>query len=309
MSAGIHSQIQPFLDHLRYAKRYPQNTVIAYRNDLMQFWDFLQDAKAGPGIDQPEAAKITPVFVRSWLASLKEQKYTAKSINRKISSLKSFFRFCMRQGIVEKTPMAHITAPSIPKRLPYYVEQKDTDTLFRYVEFPSDWTGKTDRLLLAIFYQTGIRLSELVSLREDHVSAGGQQGRNLIKVIGKGNKERVIPVGAELAAMITAYKKEKRTTFEAPDTTYLLVNAKGKKLYARYVYRVVQKYLTAVTTIEKRSPHVLRHTFATHLTNSGADLYAVKELLGHSSLAATQIYTHTTIEKLKDVYKNAHPKA
>jgi Site-specific recombinase XerD len=306
MSLQDHAGIRAFIEYLRFEKRFSKHTIISYETDLCQFFGFLQEQL---GVDTVAPAAISAGLVRTWLASLKEEKYSAKSINRKISSLKSFFKFCLRTGALEKSPVAFISALSIPKRLPSYVEKKDTDTLFRHVEFPDDWTGKTERLLLEIFYQTGIRLSELVGLRENHVSVGAQQGSNQIKVIGKGNKERVIPVGAELSAMIASYKEEKRTTFEQPDTTFLLVNAKGKKLYARYVYRVVQKYLTAVTTIEKRSPHVLRHTFATHLTNNGADLYAVKELLGHSSLAATQIYTHTTIEKLKDVYKNAHPKA
>jgi integrase/recombinase XerC len=211
----------------------------------------------------------------------------------------------MRTGKLEQSPMTTIIAPKIPKRLPVYVEQKDTGTLLEHVEFPDDWKGKTDRLLLAIFYNTGMRLSELVNLKESQVNFAA----NSIKVLGKGNKERVIPVSSELIKSIREYVDLKRSMLEAADDTYLLVNDKGRRLYDKYVYFAVKKYLSMVTTIDKKSPHVLRHTFATHLTNNGADLNAVKELLGHSSLAATQVYTHNTIEKLKDIYKKAHPKA
>jgi integrase/recombinase XerC len=182
-------------------------------------------------------------------------------------------------------------------------------TLFNHVVFPDNWKGRTVRLLLAIFYNTGMRLAELVSLRENQVSLSQKETKNSIKVLGKGNKERVIPVGPELAALIKEYVNGKRKLLENADANFLLVNEKGKKLYMKYVYRVVKQYLGDVTTIGKKSPHVLRHTFATHLTNNGADLNAVKELLGHSSLAATQVYTHNTIEKLKDIHKKAHPKA
>jgi integrase/recombinase XerC len=207
-------------------------------------------------------------------------------------------------GALEKSPMTTIISPKIPKRLPVYVEQKDTNTLFQHVEFPDTWSGKTDRLILAIFYNTGMRRSELVNLKESQVNAAA----NTIKVLGKGNKERVIPVSAMLITEINEYIAAKHT-IETPDRIYLLINEKGKQVSVGYVYLAVKSYLSLVTTVDKKSPHVLRHTFATHLTNNGADLNAVKELLGHSSLAATQIYTHNTIEKLKDIYKKAHPKA
>jgi integrase/recombinase XerC len=305
----LHPDIQPFLDYLKFEKRYPENTLLAYRNDLDQFYQYLGDEKEGMGMSDPGLAEIAPAFIRSWLASLKENKNTAKTINRKISSLKSYFKYHLREESLEKTPMAGIVSPKIPKRLPQYVEQKDISTLFNHVEFPDNWKGRTDRLLLAIFYNTGMRLAELVSLRENQVSLAQKETKNSIKVLGKGNKERVIPVGIELAGLIREYVVEKRKILENPDTNFLLVSEKGKKLYMKYVYRVVKQYLGDVTTIDKKSPHVLRHTFATHLTNNGADLNAVKELLGHSSLAATQVYTHNTIEKLKDIHKKAHPKA
>lgn len=293
--------IQSFLSYLQFEKRYSSHTILAYEEDLHQFFTYLHEQFSLP---EPALAEIAPAFIRSWLASLKEAKNSAKTINRKISSLKSFFKYHMRMGQLEQSPMTTIVSPKIPKRLPVYVEQKDTDTLFNHVEFPNDWSGKTDRLILLVFYNTGMRLSELVNLKEGQVNAAA----NTLKVLGKGNKERVIPVSPALILDINNYVASKNT-LNSPDRVYLFINEKGRKLYPRYVYLAVKKYLSLVTTIDKKSPHVLRHTFATHLTNNGADLNAVKELLGHSSLAATQIYTHNTIEKLKDIYKKAHPKA
>jgi integrase/recombinase XerC len=309
MATLIHSSVQPFVDYLKFEKRYPRNTIVAYQNDLEQFFSFLANEKTGIGLTDAPLAEIPAAWVRSWLASLKENKTTAKSINRKISSLKSFFKYYMRTGVLDQTPMTSIISPKIPKRLPKYVEQKDIQTLFTQVEFPDDWNGSTDRLLLEIFYNTGIRLSELVKLKESQVTLSGKDVKNTLKILGKGNKERIIPISKKLADSIKEYIKEKRDLPGACDTTFLLVNAKGKHLYEKYVYNAVKKYLSSVTTIDKKSPHVLRHTFATHLINNGADLNAIKELLGHSSLAATQVYTHTSIEKLKDIYQKAHPKA
>jgi integrase/recombinase XerC len=296
------SDIGAFLDYLKFEKRYSSHTIHAYQDDLLQFFTFLQDQFS---MTDPALSEISSSFVRSWLASLKENKQSAKTINRKISSLKSFFKYHIRTGKLEQTPMTTIISPKVPKRLPAFVAQKDTGTLFQYVEFPDNWKGQTDRLLLAVLYNTGIRLSELVNLKESQVNIAA----NNIKVLGKGNKERVIPVSPQLIDDIRTYMQQKRSMLEKPDTVYLLVNGKGRKLYPKYIYLAVKNYLSAVTTIDKKSPHVLRHTFATHLTNNGADLNAVKELLGHASLAATQIYTHNTIEKLKDIYKKAHPKA
>jgi integrase/recombinase XerC len=291
---------QSFMDYLTFEKRYSVHTIRSYQDDLVSFFDFIQ-LQFGE-VPLPD---ISPSFIRSWLASLKEQGLSSRSVNRKISSLKSFYKYQLRSGTVEQSPMNAITSPKVSKRLPVYVEQRDIAALFGKIVFPDDWEGMTDRLLLAIFYHTGMRLSELVNLRERQVDISNRT----LKVLGKGNKERVIPVSPVLVEQIQAYSRQKRMLLEGPDTVYLLVNPKGKKLYAQYVYRAVRRYLGQVTTIDQKSPHVLRHTFATHLTNSGADLNSVKELLGHSSLAATQIYTHNTIEKLKEVYKKAHPKA
>lgn len=290
--------IQPFLDYLRFEKRYSRHTVTAYTNDLEQFLGFIT---ANYGAMLPQ--EVTATIVRSWLALLKTEKIQAKSINRKISTLKSFYRYLLKQGVIRQTPMTTVTAPKVPRRLPVYVEEQQADTLFSHIEFSNDWKGKTERLILMILYQTGMRLSELTGLTEQMVDTAYHQ----VKVLGKGNKERIIPVSKELIREIQAYIAAKPPA--AAGTDALLVLESGKALYPKFVYQTAKKYLGAVTTLDKKSPHVLRHSFATHLMNRGADLNAVKELLGHASLAATQVYTHTTIEQLKDVYKKAHPGA
>jgi integrase/recombinase XerC len=298
---SIHkAYIQPFIDFLKYQKRYSTHTLIAYENDLITFFDFLQVQ-----YNVVDLTDISATFVRSWLASLKAANIESKSINRKISSLKSFFKHHIRIGTIAGSPMAAINTLKVKKRLPEYIEERDTQTLFAHVEFSDDWEGKTGYLVLQLLYYTGIRRAELIQLKERHIDSSNQS----IKVLGKGNKERVIPVDLPLMNSILIYMQSKKNELDAPNTDVLLVTKMGKPLNPRNVYSIVKRYLSEVTTIDKKSPHVLRHTFATHLMNNGADLNAVKELLGHSSLAATQIYTHNSIEKLKDVYKKAHPKA
>ena len=292
-------QINTFLDYLKFEKRYSQYTIISYQNDLEQFFGFLMSQ-----FDAPTIEKITGSFVRSWLAELKGDEMTAKSINRKISSLKSFFKHQMKTGVVTETPMAVIISPKISKRLPSFVEEKDIDTLFEHVTFTDDWKGRTERLVLQLFYSTGMRLSELINLKETQIDPSYQQ----IKVLGKGNKERILPVEKGLMDDLQLYIADKHAEFKL-QVSNIFVNEKGKPLQARSVYGFVKQYLSQVTTIQKKGPHILRHSFATHLMNHGADLNAVKELLGHSSLAATQVYTHNTIEKLKEVFNKAHPKA
>lgn len=292
--------IKTFTEYLTFQKRYSPHTIVSYENDLCGFFDFIELQFGGTKIEEINAS-----FVRSWLAKMKESGMESKSLNRKISSLKSFFKYQLKQGIVVTSPMVTIVSPKVKKRLPQFVDEKDIHTLFSYVEFPDNWEGKTHRLLLQLFYNTGMRQAELVNLTESQID--GSNGN--IKVLGKGNKERILPVSKNLMMLIKDYIDGKRINFEQFDRVLLLVNGKGNRLYPKYVYNVVRQYLNSVTTIDKKSPHVLRHSFATHLMNNGADLNAVKELLGHSSLAATQIYTHNTIEKLKDVHKKAHPKA
>ena len=300
MPQAEQQSIQHFLDYLKFEKRYSRHTITSYQNDLVAFFDFLQMQ-----FGELALVDIKPTFVRSWLAGLKENGMEGKSINRKISALKSFFKHQLRQQNIKVSPMATIISPKVSKRLPQFVDKADMDTLFDHVEFPNNWEGRTQRLLIQLFYNTGIRQAELVGLKESQVD----RHNNSIKVLGKGNKERIIPVSNKLMDVLQGYISGKRTELELFEAELLLVNARGKKLYPRYVYNTVKKYLSLVTTIDKKSPHVLRHTFATHLMNNGADLNAVKELLGHSSLAATQIYTHNTIDKLKDIHKKAHPKA
>ncbi|MFZ1451085.1 MAG: tyrosine-type recombinase/integrase, partial [Ferruginibacter sp.] len=280
--------------------RYSRHTITSYQNDLTAFFDFLLTR-----FDETQLTAIKTTFVRSWLAELKEKGMESKSINRKISTLKSFFKYQLRQQTITVSPMTAIISPKVNKRLPQFVDKKDVTTLLTHVEFPDTWAGKTDQLILHLFYNTGMRQAELTGLKETDIS----KSNGTVKVLGKGNKERIIPVSNQLIQKMYDYMEDKRTALENFDRTILLVTASGKKLYPRYVYSTVNKYLAMVTTIDKKSPHVLRHSFATHLMNNGADLNAVKELLGHSSLAATQIYTHNTIEKLKDIHKKAHPKA
>lgn len=300
MQEPAQPHLQSFLDYLRFEKRYSQHTVISYQNDLEQFFSYLHHQYQGTGIND-----IVPAFIRSWLAEMKNDAMTAKSLNRKISSLRSFFKYHIRMGTVTTSPMWSVVTPKISKRLPEFVKESDMKDIFQYLQFPDNWKGKTDRLLLLLFYQTGMRLSELVNLKEVQVDSSKQ----VIKVLGKGNKERVVPVSAELIHQFKEYRQAKRKEIENFDPVYLFVLENGKKLYSKYVYLGVKKYLSEVTTLNKKSPHILRHTFATHLTNNGADLNAVKELLGHSSLASTQVYTHNNIEKLKEAHKKAHPKA
>ena len=291
--------IQYFTDYLKYQKRYSAHTVRSYGDDLQQFNDYL-----AVQFGEMQLNELTSPIIRSWLASMKDNELASRSINRKISSLKSFFKYHIRTGNVTSTPMTQITSPKVPKRLPVFVKQEETKVLFKDVEFSDDFEGRTDRLIIELLYNTGLRSAELVSLKESQIDAS----RKIIKVLGKGNKERAVPVSPAVIKNIDEYINEKKQLgYGSIDR--LLLTPSGKPVYAGYVYRAVNWYLNQVTTIQKKSPHVLRHTFATHLLNNGAELNSVKELLGHASLAATQIYTHHTIEKLKDVHKKAHPKA
>ncbi len=292
--------LQEFLNYLTFQKRYSPNTIISYQNDLTVFFDFvLVEYKI------TELNEITASIVRTWLASLKEKKYSSKSVNRKISSLKAFFKYQLRQKKILVNPVSAISTLKINKRLPSFVSEKDINILLKHDFFPDTFEGKTEFLIFEILYQLGIRRNELINLKEKDIdkSAGN------IKVLGKGNKERIIPVNKELLNEIELYIFEKQKEFPSLNSDQLLVSQKGKPLNPKYVYNIVRNNLGKISTVQRKSPHVLRHTFATHLTNNGAQINAIKELLGHSSLASTQIYTHNTIEKLKEVYKQAHPKS
>ena len=299
MPQTLERTIQLFLDHLKFQKRYSQHTIISYQTDLESFRKF-----TALQFDEPTVSGIKATYIRTWLASLKEEGNSSRTINRKISSLKSFFKFQLRQGEIKASPMGTIISPKVNKRLPQYIEKDQINSLFNHVSFTEGWTGDTERMVLMLLYNTGMRQAELLSLKENSMDAGNA----IIKVLGKGSKERIIPLSNEMVKAIQEYILEKRRLFGTQEQK-LLLNKTGKPLYPKYVYLLVKKYLSLITTIDKKSPHILRHTFATHLTGNGADINAVKELLGHSSLAATQIYTHNSIERLKNIHLQAHPKA
>lgn len=294
------TSIQQFLDYLKFEKRYSQNTLIAYETDLVSFNDFLDKTYGMVGL-----ADISQIHIRSWLAEMKSEGIHSKSLNRKISTLKSFFKFQLKQGLLDKTPMGKIISPKIDRKLPVFMKERETMELVKALnDSAEDWRSQNAKMLITIFYATGMRLSELINLKEKQVDFSNAQ----VKVLGKGNKERIIPLSQEILVFIKEYQQLKKNKFGEPGEE-LLITEKGKKLYPRYAWLLVNQYLGEASTLKKKSPHVLRHSFATHLMNNGADLNAVKELLGHSSLAATQVYTHNTIKKLKEVHKKAHPKA
>lgn len=290
-----------FLRHLQYEKRYSIHTLTAYGNDLKQFFLFIENT-----YQVKEVKEITHFFIRSWVVNLMEQKLDSRSVNRKISTLKSLYKFLLRNNTVEHNPMLKITSPKVSKKLPVFVEQKDMNTLLDGVEFKEGFTGLRDKLVINLFYQTGMRLSELINITDKDVDV-----HNLtVKVLGKRNKERIIPITPEMKMQLQAYLAERKKLFEKKEINpVFFVSDNGNKLYPKFVYNVVRSMLGQVTTNTKRSPHVLRHTFATQMLNNGAEINAIKEILGHSSLAATQVYTHNTIEKLKNIHKQAHPKA
>lgn len=291
-------EIGPFIDFLRFEKRYSAHTVRAYQDDLIQFSTFLQKFYGGLSLNEISAA-----MTRSWLASLKEEKISSRSIHRKLSSLKSFFKFQVRSGVLEKSPLVQIQPPKASKRLPAFIPENDVAALLETVSFSEDINGFNQKTLFILFYATGMRLSELINVKQHQIDLS----RRVVKVLGKGNKERLIPFAPAVGTYIQEYIEWKKKTFEKQED-FLLVTPKGKKMYPKYAYLLIKDLLKDLNTLEKKSPHVLRHTFATHLTNNGASLNAVKDLLGHASLASTQVYTHNTIEKLKAVYKKAHPR-
>ena len=300
MNNSLSPEIQSFIDYLKFEKRYSVHTVIAYETDLNEFFDFLNTR-----YQDVHFTAVTAVFIRSWLAHLKLEKLTSRSINRKMASLRSFFKFMLKQGTIKKLPTLGINSPKQPKRLPSFLKESETQQMLRTVNTcTEDWNSQNAKMMISLFYFTGIRLSELINLREKHIDLR----RGLITVLGKGNKERVIPITEGLISQIIEYR-ELKMQLALEDKEYLMVTEKGKKLYPKYAWSVVNKVLAVATTLERKSPHVLRHSFATHLMNNGAALNAVKELLGHSSLAATQLYTHNSIGQLREVHRKAHPKA
>lgn len=293
----LHRHIDSFFDYLTYEKKYSAHTINSYKNDINQFLEFIN-----PQQDSISISEINYQQIRAWVASLIKDKIASRSVNRKLSSLKSFFKYLQRQQIIDINPMSKISGPKTPKRLPVFVDEHQMEDLFSEVQFEEGFDGIRDRLILDLFYQTGIRRSELTHLKEVDVDLFN----STIKVLGKRNKERIIPISLDLKRNLESYLQVKKE--QNLSNPMLLVSEKGHTLSEQKVYTIVKKYLSQVTTIQKKSPHVLRHTFATHLLNNGADINAVKDLLGHANLSATQVYTHNTIEKLKKSYKQAHPR-
>lgn len=294
----IGQRITDFLQYLRFEKRYAQHTRTAYETDLSQFQQYI---KAQFDIDA--VADISHFHIRSWLATFKDDGLAPRSINRKLSGLNSFYKYLLRLGVVEKNPVKQLHALRLPDRLPMYLKEQEMQNLLEEITFEEGFKGATDRLICEMLYRLGIRRGELINIKENDIEWSLKQ----LRVLGKGNKERLVPLSSEMLNTFKAYIQEKGT-LSVDDTHHLLVLETGRPLYESYVYRVVKHYLSQVTTLSKRSPHILRHTFATHLLNNGANIQAIKELLGHSSLAATQVYTHNNIDKLKEIHKLNHPR-
>ena len=287
-----------FLKYLKYEKRYSKHTFISYTNDLKQFHSFCKERTNNEIITDHK-------IIRSWIIQLMEENLSHRTINRKISTLKTFYKFLLKEGAIKINPLEKIISPKNNKNLPQFVPEDDMNKLFNSDIFPNDFSGIRDRLIIELLYSTGIRLSELQNLKITDIDFS----RKLITVTGKGNKQRIIPVTDLIINVINQYLDAKNKLSIIYDKKYILITNKGKKIYEQLIYRTVTKYLQLVTTISKKSPHVLRHTFATHLLNQGADLNAIKELLGHSNLSATQVYTHNSYTKLNQIYKLAHPRA
>ncbi len=294
--------ITQFLAYLRHEKRYSEHTIISYAKDLEQFQVFLRlHIGENTAIEDVKYKQI-----RAWVAFLMSENTAAKSVNRKLSTLRSFYKYLQRQEIVAQNPAIEMQGPKVPKRTTHFLTETSTEQLFDVLTFPDTFEGKRDKMILEVFYHTGMRLSELIQLKISDIDTS----LKTIKVLGKRNKERLIPVSDVLLIDIQKYMHERALETILPEAeNTLFISTKGKKMYAKMVYNVVNFYLDSVTTIDKKSPHVLRHTFATHLLNRGADINAIKELLGHANLAATQVYTHNTPERLKAIYKKAHPRS
>lgn len=283
-----------FLSYLQFEKRYSTHTVNAYQRDLN---DFLQYSEVK---DVTEFEDLSPAYIRSWIVHLIESGLKNRSVNRKLATLRSFYKWLVKETIVSSSPMSKVNGPKSEKHLPQFVQESELDLDKMKNLFSEDFDGKRDELMFELFYQTGIRLSELIALKLTDIQTGQ------IKVLGKRNKERIIPISNNLDHQIQQYLSLRENQF--PQCLNILILASGKKLYPAFAYRKINSYLGKVTTLDKKSPHVLRHTFATHMLNRGTGLETLKDLLGHANLSATQIYTHNSFAKLNSIYSQAHPR-
>ncbi|MEQ9229552.1 MAG: tyrosine-type recombinase/integrase [Cyclobacteriaceae bacterium] len=290
--------VESFIKYLQFEKRFSPHTLTAYTHDLKQLSQFLIETFEIVKMEEAQHSHL-----RSWVVHLMDSGLTPRSVNRKIVSIKSFFKFLQRREQIETNPASRLKSLRVPKDLPNFVKEAEMDNLLDQFTFPDDFSGQRDKLLINLLYATGIRLSELIRITKESIN----HYEGTVKVLGKRNKERIIPLHQEVLEQIRIYISLRAEI--NPVSSKLLITDSGNDLYPQFVYSTVKKYLSQVTTLSKTSPHVLRHTFATHLLNKGADLNAVKDLLGHASLASTQVYTHNSIEKLKAVFDQAHPKA
>lgn len=292
--------VESYLNYLQHEKRYSPHTVLAYRTDLVQFNEYIEQTyEMGP-----EEAKY--VHIRDYIVYLMEDKVGANSIGRKLSSLRGFYKYLYRQKIILTSPMSLIKAPKTPERLPVFIEDQKLDHLLDSGEFfDATFSSVRDKMVIEVLFGTGMRLAELLGLKETDIDFYQES----VKVLGKRKKERIIPVTKQLINQLKEYIELKSLQKFNNKTDDLFVTNKGTAVYPVFIYKIVKSYLTYISTQDKKSPHVLRHSYATSLLNRGADLNAIKELLGHASLAATQVYTHNSIERLKSIYKQAHPKA
>jgi len=284
-----------FIQYITAEKRFSEHTIKSYLTDLNQFTTYI-DAEFEIHKDVNE---INFQIIRSWIASMLEKEISPRSVNRKISTLKTYFKFLLRNKFLKESPMLKVVAPKSKKRLPVFIEEDQMESLLTEITFEDGFIGQRNKLIIELFYVTGIRLSELINIKIKDIDFQNQ----LIKVLGKRNKERLIPLSPSMIRLLKRFIKENQLNH------FLFTNLDGNKLYTKLVYRIVNKYIGEISSVNKKSPHILRHTFATHMLNNGADINAIKELLGHANLSATQVYTHNTIEKLKTVYKQAHPRA
>ncbi|MBS1234170.1 MAG: integrase [Bacteroidetes bacterium] len=288
-------QVENFIRYITTLKHYSVHTVTSYKKDLQQFMAFCS---------LPEGQFPDHHHIREWIVDMMSRGIAARSVNRKLSALKSFYHYLVRENILESNPVKKVILPRTDKKLPVFVHEKNMDMLLDNINFGDNFEGIRNRLIIEMLYFTGMRVNELTQLKCSDLNLY----ESSLKVLGKRNKERIIPLIPEMVTTLNEYLT-KRSELAAENNEYLLLTMKGAKVYNRMAYRIVHQYLTLVTTLDKRSPHVLRHTFATHMLNKGADLNAIKEILGHANLSATEVYTHNTFEKLKKIYKQAHPRA